>query len=82
MWLRVNVPIKPTYHISPLATSESNFKKTYHNFLLFDVSYNEAACYLTDTFYCKSIRFVNIELSKHMCDMCLLTPKEVAKKLW
>ena len=26
---RVNVPIKPTYHVSPLATSESNKKKTY-----------------------------------------------------
>lgn len=78
--LRVTIPIEPSYHMSPLATSESN--KNTHNVLLCDVSSNEAVCYIKYKvyYYRKPVRFVNIELSKQMCDMCLLIP-EVAKNL-
>lgn len=81
--LRVTIPIEPSYHMSPLATSESN--KNTHNVLLCDVSSNEAVCYIKYKvyYYRKPVRFVNIiieELSKHLCDMCLLIP-EVAKNL-
>ena len=75
--IRVNVPIKPTYPLSPLADSESNKKTMHHDAVLFNVSSNEATSYMLDSFFGSQSDALILSCGAHF-----VTSHISAKKKW